>query len=82
MAFTVIILLLINPISLQFGLRLGVAGNHFYCYSLSLELKKRACIIFTLKYEGFLNLEVQFMKDLFRIWHLQLPDSYRKEDLL
>jgi len=46
MAFTVIILLLINPISLQCGPRLGVAGNYFYCYSLSLELKKRACIIF------------------------------------
>lgn len=83
MAFIVIILLPINPISLPFGQRLGVAGNHYYCYSKNFGIKE-SCLLnfFFVKYVGFLNLEVQFMKDLFRIWHLQLADSYRKEDPL
>lgn len=34
------------------------------------------------KYEGFQSLVVQSTSDQFRIWHLQLLDSYRKEDPL
>lgn len=72
-------LLQIDRISLQCGRKLGVDGKLFRYCRVTLKIEKYEMNImhnffFSVKYVGLQNLEVRFIKDLSKIWHLQLRD--------
>jgi len=60
----------IDPISLQCGLKLGVAGKLVHYHHITLKFENEEMNIrynFNFKYEGLQNSEVQLTKDLYKI---------------
>lgn len=84
MASTVTSLLQISLTNPWFGQRLGVAGRLilYMCYKIPGYCSILTDFLHLLNFEGLPSLVVHFINALFRIWHLQLLNLYRKEDPL